>query len=95
MHDIRTSFENACKKAGITGVTPHTARHTFASNLAMQGINDRTMQKLGRWADPTMLQRYAHLSQEHLDDALEKIQPSKSLVTLCAQGKKLKNRKVS
>ena len=30
------------------------------------------------WSDPKVLQRYAHLWQEHLDEALAKIQPSKS-----------------
>jgi integrase len=85
MHDIRTSFENACEKAGITEkVTPHTLRHTFASNLAMGGVSDRKLQELGRWADAKMLKRYAHLSQENLDEALERIQPSKSLGMILA-----------
>jgi integrase len=28
---IRTSFENACDAAGLSGVTPHTLRHTWAT----------------------------------------------------------------
>jgi integrase len=32
---IRTAFENACERAKLRGVTPHTLRHTFASRLAM------------------------------------------------------------
>jgi site-specific recombinase XerD len=90
------SFENACKKAGITEhVTPHTLRHTFASNLAMEGVSDRKLQELGRWADPKMLKRYAHLSQENLDEALEKIQPSKSLGTILAPVVNLEKLKAS
>ena len=42
-----------------------------------------------------MLQRYAHLSSEHLAEALEKIQPSESLGTLFTPGGKSDNRKVS
>ena len=67
MHDIRTSFENACAAARVSGkVTPHTLRHTFASRLAMKGDNSLTLQLLGRWGEPQMLQRYVHLSSEHL-----------------------------
>jgi integrase len=96
MHDIRTSFENACAAAQIPGkVTPHTLRHTFASRLAMKGVNNLTLQLLGRWEEPKMLQRYAHLSSEHLAEALEKIQPSQSLGTLFTPGGKSDNRKVS
>jgi len=70
------SFENARAKAEITDATPHTLRHTFASGLAMNGVNSLTLQLLGRWEEPKMVQRYAHLSSEHLVEALEKIQPA-------------------
>jgi integrase len=96
MHDIRTSFENACIAAKIPGkVTPHILRHTFASRLAMKGVNSLTLQLLGRWEEPKMLQRYAHLSSEHLAEALEKIQPQKNFTTLFTPVGKRRNRKVS
>jgi integrase len=66
-------LQNACQRAKLTGVTPHTLRHTFASRLAMEGVNDVTLQTLGRWKEPKMIRRYAHLSQEHLAEAVEKI----------------------
>jgi hypothetical protein len=44
----------------------------------MSGANYRTIQALGRWKEPKILQRYAHLSKEHLTEALEKLQPLKS-----------------
>jgi|GEM_PF-3552754 hypothetical protein len=44
----------------------------------MSGANDRTIQALGRWKEPKILQRYAHLSKEHLTESLEKLQPLKS-----------------
>jgi integrase len=97
MDDIRTSFENACATAKITDVTPHTLRHTFASRLAMNGVNSITLQLVGRWEEPKMLQRYAHLSGEHLAEALEKIQPkgaadtSKDFTTLFTQEQKTKS----
>jgi integrase len=96
MHDIRTSFENACAAAQIPGnVTPHILRHTFASRLAMKGVNNLTLQLLGRWEEPKMLQRYAHLSSEHLAEALEQIQPMGNLVMDFTQSKKKAIREVS
>jgi integrase len=70
---IRTAFKTACKHAKLTGVTPHTLRHTFASRLAMAGVDVRTIQELGGWKELEMLQRYAHLSPSHKAEAVEKI----------------------
>jgi integrase len=70
---IHKPFSAACRQAHITGCSPHTLRHTFASRLAMAGANDRTIQALGRWKSIQMIQRYSHLSKEQLASALEKI----------------------
>lgn len=70
---IRSPFKTACKHAKLTGVTPHTLRHTFASRLAMAGVDVRTIQELGGWKELEMLQRYAHLSPSHKAEAVEKI----------------------
>jgi len=73
IRSVRTAFTNACERANLADVTPHTLGHTFASRLGMAGINNQTLQKLGRWKEPKMILRYAHLLQEHLADAIEKI----------------------
>jgi hypothetical protein len=52
---------------------PMFCDNTFASKLAMSGVNDRSLQALGRWKEPKMIQRYAHLSPQHLREAVEKI----------------------
>ena len=70
---IRSAFKTASKHAKLTGVTPHTLRHTFASRLAMAGVDSRTIQELGGWKELEMLQRYAHLSPSHKAEAVEKI----------------------
>lgn len=44
---IRSAFKTACKHANLSGVTPHILRHTFASRLAMAGVDVRTIQELG------------------------------------------------
>lgn len=70
---IRKSFATACRKATIQRLRVHDLRHTFASRLAMAGVPDRTLQALGGWATPQMVQRYAHLSANHIAEAVEKI----------------------
>jgi hypothetical protein len=61
----------------------------------MNGARNLTLQLLGSWEQPKMLQRYAHLSSEHLTEALEKIQPQKDFTTLFTQTGKRRNRKAS
>lgn len=71
---IRTAFVTARRRAGLgPDVTPHVLRHTFASKLAMAGVDLRTIQELGGWKDLKMVQRYSHLSPSHKADAVEKI----------------------
>ncbi len=73
--DMGKPFTKACEKAGLagTGVTLHTLRHTFASRLAMADVDLRTIQDLGGWSSLSMVQRYAHLSSRHKEQAIERI----------------------
>lgn len=68
---LRRAFDRALKRAGLTPFRFHDLRHTFASRLAMQGANDRTLMTLGRWKSPAMLSRYANQSLAHLWEAVE------------------------
>jgi integrase len=72
-HSITTAFEAACERAGLADVSPHTLRHTFASKLAMAGVDPRTIQELGGWRSLLMVQRYTHLSPAHKAAAIERI----------------------
>src|SRR5207249_4325035 len=47
-HAVR-GFRAACRQAGLTDVTPHTLRHTFATRLIEYGVDLRTVQELGGW----------------------------------------------
>ena len=62
----------ALKNAGIEGVTWHTIRHTFASRLVMRAVDLRTVQELLGHSTITMTMRYAHLSPEHLREAVNR-----------------------
>lgn len=68
---VRRSFAKTVKSTGLAPFRFHDLRHTFASRLAMQGANDRTIMTLGGWKSPAMLSRYAHLSPTHLWQAVE------------------------
>jgi len=63
---LRRDFAKAVDRANLAPFRFHDLRHTFASRLAMNGVNDRTLMALGGWKSPRMLDRYAHLSLAHL-----------------------------
>ena len=63
---ITKTLRAVLAKAGVKGVTLHTFRHTFASQLVMAGVPLRDVQELmGHQSFETTLQ-YAHLSEEHV-----------------------------
>ncbi|MEW6144156.1 MAG: tyrosine-type recombinase/integrase [Thermodesulfobacteriota bacterium] len=70
---IKKALANACKKAGLKGVTPHTLRHTFASHLVMSGVDLNTVQRLlGHTSISTTL-IYSHLTEDHLARGVERL----------------------
>jgi integrase len=67
------AFRRACQRAGIRDCRFHDLRHTFGSHLAMAGFNLRTIQQLLGHKDLRMTMRYAHLSAEHLQHAVHRL----------------------
>jgi integrase len=59
--------------APLDGVPWHGLRHTWASRLTMSGVDPRTLQTLGGWRSLSMVERYSHLSPDHLRSAVEKL----------------------
>lgn len=55
-----------CDKAMVQKLTFHDLRHTFASQLAMGGLDMYRIQKLMRHKHSEMTQRYAHLHPDSL-----------------------------
>ena len=51
----------------------HDCRHTFASRLAMTETDLYTVPRAGGWKSQAMVQRYAHLSPDHIRAAVEKL----------------------
>ena len=69
---IRGQFSRAVKSAGLKDFRFHDLRHTFASHLAMQGVDLFTIGAfLGHKSGYRMTQRYAHLSPRHRQKAIQ------------------------
>jgi integrase len=66
-------FEKAIAEAEIDNFTWHDLRHTFASRLAMAGVDLRTVAELMGHAKIQMTMRYAHLAKRHTRTAVEKL----------------------
>lgn len=69
----RSAWTAAAKRAGVPWCRFHDLRHTWASWHAMEGTPLSVLQELGGWHSPQMVQRYAHLSPEHLAKAAERV----------------------
>lgn len=87
---LRRAFVKAVKASGLTPFRFHDLRHTFASRLAMQGVNDRTLMALGGWRSPAMLTRYAHLSPAHLWQAVEGLTVGATVTKTVTREKEMK-----
>ena len=71
--DIKKGYAAAIGRAGIKDFRFHDLRHTFGSHLVMQGVNLRTVQQILGYKDIKMTMRYAHLSPEFVQKAVEKL----------------------
>ena len=65
-------LKTALKKIGLEG-NVHKIRHSFASHLVMKGVGLKTVQELLGHTDIATTQKYAHLSAQHLKNAVDKL----------------------
>lgn len=72
---ISQAFPAIVRKANIQDFHFHDLRHSFASRLAMAGVDLLTIKELGGWKTLAMVLRYAHLSPDHKRAAVERLIP--------------------
>ncbi|MDE2028372.1 MAG: tyrosine-type recombinase/integrase [Candidatus Omnitrophica bacterium] len=71
---LRKELVKITKACGFPDVTKiHSLRHTFASHLVMSGVDLPTVKRLLGHADIETTMIYAHLADEHVDRAVEKL----------------------
>lgn len=71
--EARKAWAGVLKQAKILSFRFHDLRHTFASKLAMAGVDLNTIRELLGHRKISMTLRYAHLAPEHKAEAVERI----------------------
>ena len=72
---VRDRFQAVMKKAGITGRTLHTLRHTCISELCRAGVDPKTVSAMmGHATVRFTLDVYGHVTEAMQDEAAQKMQ---------------------
>lgn len=73
-HTIRRGLRDALRACGIrANITPHSLRHTTATRLIQSGVNVMVAQKFLGHNSVRTTQRYVHIEDRDLTDALERM----------------------
>jgi excisionase family DNA binding protein len=68
---LQTSFEGACRRAGIKGLRFHDLRHTFASRLVERGVDLIRVKDLLGHSSVKVTERYTHANRGERKKAVE------------------------
>jgi len=68
---VAVAFQRVAQRAGLKGFRFHDLRHDFCSWLTMRGVPMRAVQQLAGHSDMRMTQRYSHLAEQVLVEAVQ------------------------
>ncbi len=70
---IAKAHKTACKNAKIEDFRVHDWRHHWASQHMQNGTDIETLRRMGGWKSLEMVQRYAAVSDVHMQEAVKNI----------------------
>jgi integrase len=73
IRDVKTAFDKACKRAGITNLRLHDLRHTASTNLRRAGVDATTAMKIVGHKSERMHRRYNTVEPEDLRRAVSQL----------------------
>lgn len=81
VYQINSMFARCVARAGLSKeVTPHSLRHTVATNAAHAGMDAATIQAIGGWKTRQMAERYTHAAS--LFTAMDKLEAQLTVGTI-------------
>ncbi|MCH8168153.1 MAG: site-specific integrase, partial [Proteobacteria bacterium] len=74
-HKMRKQFHRTALRAGLDPVqiTPHVMRHTGITRLVQGGVDLETVRRISGHKTLSMVLKYTHISDAHIDEAIDKI----------------------
>lgn len=73
IRDVKTAFDKACKRAGITNLRLHDLRHTASTNLRRAGVDATTSMRIVGHKSERMHRRYNTVEPEDLRRAVSQL----------------------